>query len=64
VAVFGLVGTAIRTHLGRPPGMSPIVDLVILALIALVLFLCLRQLRVEVGKYRSLRQALAVDGDA
>jgi carbon starvation protein CstA len=63
-AVFGLVGTAIRAHFGRPPSMSPSVDLAILALIALVLFLCHRQLRVELGKYRALRQALAVDGEA
>jgi hypothetical protein len=63
-AVFGLVGTAIRTHLGRPPKLSPIVDLVILGLIALVLFLYGRQVRVEQGKYRSLKQALAVDAEA
>ena len=63
-AVFGLVGTAIRTHLGRPPKLSPIVDLVILGLIALVLFLYGRQVRVEQGKYRTLKQALAVDAEA
>jgi len=63
-AVFGLVGTAIRMHFGRPPRMSPIVDLAILALVALVLFLCRRQLRVELENYRALRQALDVDGDA
>jgi hypothetical protein len=62
-AVLGLVGTAIRIQLDRPPRTSPIVDLAILALIALVLFLCGRQLRVELGKYRALRQALAVDED-
>jgi hypothetical protein len=63
-AVFGLVGTAIRTHLGRPPKMSPIVDLVMLGLIALVLFLYDRHIRVELRKYRALRQALAVDAEA
>jgi hypothetical protein len=63
-AVFGLVGTAIRTHLRRPPKLSPIVDLVILGLIALVLFLYGRQVRVEQGKYRTLKQALAVDAEA
>lgn len=63
-AVFGLVGTAIRTHLGRPPMMSPIVDLVMVALIALVLFLCGRKIRLEREKYRSLKQALALDGEA
>lgn len=63
-AVFGLIGTAIRTHLGRPPKMSPIVDLTILALIALALFLYRRQIRFEQEKYRTLKRALAVDGDA
>jgi hypothetical protein len=60
-AAFGVVGTAIRTHFGRPPRVSPIVDLVILALIALVLFLYGREIQVELGKYRTLKQALAVD---
>jgi hypothetical protein len=63
-AVFGLVGTAIRTHFGRPPKMSPIVDLVVVGLIALVLFLYQRQIRGELGKYRTLKQALAVDAEA
>jgi hypothetical protein len=63
-AVFGLVGTAIRTRLGNPPKMSPVIDLVIVALIALVLWLYGRQIRVELGKYGALKRALAVDGDA
>lgn len=63
-AVFGLIGTAIRTHLGRSPKMSPIIDLVILALIALALLLYRRQIQVERAKYRTLKRALAVDGDA
>jgi hypothetical protein len=63
-AVFGLVGTAIRTHLGNPPKMSPIIDLVIVALIALALFLYGRQIRVEGAKYRTLKRALAVDAEA
>jgi hypothetical protein len=60
-AVFGLVGTAIRTHLAK---MSPIVDLVILALTALVLLLYSRQIKGEREKYLALKRALAVDGDA
>jgi hypothetical protein len=63
-AVFGLVGTAIRTHLGNPPKMSPVIDLVIVALLALVLWLYGRQIRVERAKYQALKRALAVDGDA
>jgi hypothetical protein len=63
-AVIGLVGTAIRTQLGRAPKMSPIVDLLIVALTVLVLLLCRRQIRVELEKYRTLKQALAVDAEA
>jgi hypothetical protein len=59
--LFGLVGTAIRTHIAAPPRMSPIVDMVLLVLIALVLFLYSRQIRSELEKYRSLKRALAVD---
>ncbi len=53
-AVFGLLGTAIRTHLGRPPKMSPIVDLAILALVAVVAVAWDRQTRRELEMYRSL----------
>jgi len=63
-AIFGLVGNAIRTHLGRPPKMSPIVPLTILALVALAVLIWGRQTRLELGKYRSLKQALAVDATA
>ena len=62
--VFGLAGTAIRTHLGRPPKMSPVVDVAIVGLIALVLLLYHRQIRGELGKYRTLKKALAVDAEA
>jgi hypothetical protein len=63
-AVFGLVGTAIRTHLAAPPRMSPIVDLAVLALVALALFLYGRQVKVELWKYRTLRGALEVKAEA
>jgi hypothetical protein len=60
-ALFGLVGSAIRTHFGSPPKMPPIVPLTILALVALAVLVWGRKTRLELGKYRSLRQALAVD---
>jgi hypothetical protein len=63
-AAFGVAGTAIRTHLGRPPKMSPIVDLIILALVAWVIFLYGRHIRTELRKYRILKNALAMDGAA
>jgi hypothetical protein len=60
-AVFGLVGDAIRTHFGRPPKMSPIVPLTILAVVALAVVVWGRQTRRKLEKYRSLKQALAVE---
>jgi hypothetical protein len=57
-AVFGLLGTAIRTHLGRPPKLSPIVDLTILALVAVLIVVWGRQTRRELGEYRSLKQGV------
>jgi hypothetical protein len=63
-AAFGLMGTAIRTHLAAPPRMSPIVDLAVLALVALTLFLYGRQIKIELWKYLTLRDALEVKGHA
>jgi hypothetical protein len=63
-AVFGTAGTAIRTRLGRPPKMSPILDLIILALVAWVIFLYGRRMRGELEKYRILKQALVGDAGA
>jgi hypothetical protein len=60
-AVFGLVGNAIRSHFGRPPKLSPIVPLTILAVVALAVVIWGRKTRLELGKYRSLKQALAVE---
>jgi hypothetical protein len=57
-AIFGLAGAALRTHFDRPPRLSPVIALAILALIALVLFLYRRQVWVKLGKYRVLRQAV------
>jgi hypothetical protein len=57
-AVFGLLGTAIRTHFDRPPKMSPIVDLTILALVAVLIALWGRQTRRELGKYQNLKQGI------
>jgi hypothetical protein len=61
-AVFGLVGTAIRAYLTRPPRMSAVADLVVLAIFALGLFLFGRHTRVNLAKLKHLKHALAVDG--
>jgi hypothetical protein len=60
--VFGLVGTVIRTHLTRPPLMSPAVDLAVLAVVVLGLFFCSRRVRINLEKLRYLKRALALDG--
>jgi hypothetical protein len=60
-AVFGLVGTAIRTHLAGPPRMSPIVDLTVLALAAAVLGLCGRHGKASLARYRLLKRVLVVE---
>ena len=60
-AVFGLIGNAIRTHFGSPPKMSPIVPLTVLAQVALAVIFWGRQTLLELRKYRSLKQALAMD---
>jgi len=62
-AMFGLLGTAIRTYQGNPPQLSPLVDLVLLALFALGLFVYGRSLRVTHAKLRALKYALGMKGD-
>jgi hypothetical protein len=61
-AVFGLVGTAIRTHSGAAPKLSPIIDLLILGVVVLVLVLSHWRTRRRLGRYLRLKQALIADG--
>lgn len=61
-AVMGLVGTAIRSRVSGPPLMSPIVDLVLLALCALGLFAWGRNVRLRLGQLRAVKHALGSDG--
>lgn len=56
-AVLGLAGTAIRTYLNRPPSVSPIIDVAVLAILALGLFLYARHTKVDLAKYRYLKKA-------
>jgi hypothetical protein len=63
-AAFGLVGTATRVYLTRPPRMSPVIDLAILAIFTLGLFLFGRRVRISLEKLRYLKRVLAVDGGA
>lgn len=63
-AALGLVGAAMRTHLSGPPALSPLVDLAVLAIFAFGLFLCGRRARSDLAKFRYLKRALALEGDA
>ena len=60
-AVFGLIGTAIRYASGRPPALSPVIDSGVLALVALILTMCLRQAKIRLAKFRYLKVAMTSD---
>lgn len=57
-AVLGLIGYGIRVYLGKPPAMSPIEPLAILAALGFVLFLFHRGVSVSLAKYRYLKRLL------
>jgi len=57
-AVFGIAGTAIRIHAGSPPHLSPIIDLIIIALIVSFLWLYGRSVSVASRKFEYLRNTL------
>lgn len=58
VTAFGLVGTAIRN---ATPAMSPVLDVAILAIVALCLFMHGRQVRARIEKFRFLKRTLAAE---
>ena len=62
--LLGLAGTAIRTQLSAPPQMSPVVDVVLLAMCALGLFVWGREVRVRLAQWQALKRAFGADGDA
>jgi len=57
-AVFGMAGYGLRVQAGKPPVLSPIEPLILLALLGLVFFLLQRKARDDIGKYRYLKQLL------
>jgi hypothetical protein len=63
-AVLGLAGTAIRTSLAGPPRLSPVVDVAVLAIVALSLFIGAGRVRISLAKLRALKHALGTDGGA
>lgn len=62
-AVLGLMGSVVRAQLTRPPHLSPIVDVMVLALCALGLDLYGRQIKLGLEKMRYLRRTLVLDDD-
>jgi hypothetical protein len=56
-AAVGVAGTVIRSHLATPPRMSLVLDLALLGLVAVVLRLKERQMKVELEKYNALQHA-------
>ncbi len=62
-AVLGLMGSVVRAQLTRPLQLSPIVDIVVLALCALGLDLYGRQIKLGFEKMRYLKRTLVLDDD-
>jgi hypothetical protein len=60
-AALGLIGVAIRTHFSAPPKMSPVVDLVLLALSTVVLGLCHKRVKVRLAKFEYLQKAFGAE---
>ena len=58
-AVFGVIGSVIRSSLAKPPNMSPVVDVILLALAVVGLALYGRSVKVELAKFEYLKRALA-----
>ena len=59
-AVFGVAGAMMRSHFARPPHLSPVVDVILLALAMTVLALCGRSVKVDLAKFEYLKRALAI----
>ncbi len=61
-ALFGMVGSWIRSHAGDPPAMSPVEPLVVLALVVVALAAMHRITAGEAAKYAHLK-LLLTEGD-
>ena len=60
-AVLGAIGSVVRAQLTRPPQLSPIIDIVVLALCALGLDLYGRQVKLGLEKMQYLKRTLVFD---
>ena len=59
-AVLGVIGAVIRSYLARPPKMSPLVDIILLALAIVVLALYGRNVKEDLAKFEYLKRVLTV----
>jgi hypothetical protein len=57
-AVLGVIGTVIRSGGDRPPALSPLIDLAVLALLAGIVEALRRRFRSEEARFAYLRNAL------
>lgn len=57
-AALGMTGYGIRVHSGKPPAMSPVEPMVVLAVLGLVLVLLHRGVLDRIAKYRYLKRLL------
>lgn len=57
-AALGMIGYGIRVHSGKPPAMSPVEPMIVLAVLAIVLMLLHRGVRDRMAKYRYLKHLL------
>jgi vacuolar-type H+-ATPase subunit I/STV1 len=58
-AALGVAGAVIRARAGRPPALSPVVDLAVLVLVTVILLAWRQRTALTLGKLRYLEQALA-----
>lgn len=58
---FGVIGVAIRIQFSNAPKMSPVIDLALLALIAVVLGLCYQRVKTRLAKFEYLQWMLAAE---
>jgi hypothetical protein len=60
-AAAGTIGTVARTRLQGPPRMSPVIDLLLLGLVAVVLYLAGRLFDANLARYAQLKRSVVDD---
>jgi hypothetical protein len=63
-ATFGVIGAVIRTRGGKPPALSPIVDIAILVLVTVILLAYRQRTNVTLAKMHYLERAIASDSNS